>query len=90
MRARHRWTAVIVLALALTVSGFFVPTVASDPFDPTCGTYNNSSAHYLPGYGGYCGGTGGTCSECSAGYYGGYTVCVSDSNGSDICTDYQN
>ena len=91
MRVSRRWTIALILILMLCACGLFVfvPTTDSDPFDPTCGTYNNSSVQYDPNYGGYCGGYGGTCGECSAGGPGGHTVCVSDNLGHDICTDYQ-
>jgi hypothetical protein len=91
MSESRRWTVALILILTLGACGLFVfvRTAASDPFDPTCGTYSNSSVQYQPGYGGYCGGSGGTCGECSSGYPGGHTVCVSDNLGLDICTDYQ-
>lgn len=83
-----RRTSALVFALAALASVLFVPG-ASSQFPTTCGTYNNSSVHYYAGYGGYCGGNGGVCSECSTGWSSGYSVCVSDSFGGSICTDYQ-
>jgi len=82
------------LALSLGLAGgfllFLVPTADSEYFPTTCGSYVNSSVQYDGMYGGYCGGYGGVCAECSTGYRSGYTVCVSDSQGQSICTDYQN
>lgn len=92
MRVSRPCSIALILILTLCACGLFVfvPSAASDPFDPTCGTYSNSSVHYDPESGsGYCGGYGGTCSECSAGYPGGHTVCVRDDTGNNLCIDYQ-
>ncbi len=88
MKNAHRWTIALVFTLAALASVLFVPS-ASSQFGPTCGTYSNSSARFLAGYGGYCGGSGGTCVECSLGWSTGYSVCVGDSAGLSYCTDYQ-
>ncbi len=86
---RSRTILVLVMLLVTSASLLFVQPADSDPFPTTCGSWGGYRAVYLPGYGGYCGDYGGACSECSTGYRGGYTVCVSDSTGWSICTDYQ-
>jgi hypothetical protein len=88
MKKTYRWTIALVFTLAALASVLFVPS-ASSQFPTTCASWLNSSVHYETNYGGYCGGYGGACAECSTGWSTGYSVCVSDSYGNSMCTDYQ-
>jgi hypothetical protein len=88
MKRGRRWTIGFALALTGIASLLGVPA-ADSQFDTTCASWNNSSVQYLDQYGGYCGGTGGSCAECSIGSATGYSVCVRDSFGMSVCTDYQ-
>jgi hypothetical protein len=80
-----------ILGLALVGAAALVsaPAASPDPFPTNCFTADNARAVYLRGYGGYCADNGGVCSECSTGFTGGHIVCVSDSFGTSVCTDYQ-
>ncbi len=85
---KHRWPLALVISFAVIASLSGVPAANSD-FDTTCNSYDNSHVNIQDGYGGYCGGSGGVCAECSTGWSSGYSVCVSDSWGGSMCTDYQ-
>jgi|GEM_PF-5806432 len=87
--AKRRKRLIYSLGLSLGALLLAVPKADSEWFPTECNSYVNVSAQFDSHYGGYCGGYGGVCAECSTGYRGGYTVCVSDSSGSSICTDYQ-